>query len=573
MWSASSRGPTHGGRKKPDIVAVAATQHANRGWNPGPVWAASEGTSLANPQVAGAAALLHGSGITDSMAQKAILINSAYQTAGQTGWQADWGWGALDLQQALIERNPTHWHTAAVGGEKVRLYRTMPGAEHDRTTLVWNRRVTGCIGAGCVENIVMGLTNLNLSAWDPETGAVVSTCTAAGPSVEPCAGSRIDNTEQLRMPGGQVGRDTIVKVKAASSVDGLAAEPYAIASRRAITPLVTPEPTTSVTLSASAVRPGEDVQVQAVVRNPSPDLIAENVAVGLDLPAGVQLIAGSQSQSPVGGELNTGAEFTVNWTIRGTSDGTRQIVARTQASRYGEGFETSGSQALIVDSTPPAPAIAVPPGAVANPALGIGWGATDAGSGVASYEVEAAVDGGPFAPWLSATAAGGATYQGAPGHAYRFRARARDRLGNLSGYAHSPEVLVVSQAGNGVGGQGEGTVVVKRHAGLRIVRARLTADKLSVLGALRREASGRVLIGYVPRAAKPKARASGKARSVKPVRTAARVRRGRFAATIRLPRRARKAQRGRLTVAYKGDRRHRPARRFLNVRRTERKRR
>jgi hypothetical protein len=82
----SSRGPTPAGRKKPDLVAVGVTMYADRRWaEPGRgLWSgATQGTSFASPQGAGAAALLAGSGLTDPNMQKAVLINSARQGAAR----------------------------------------------------------------------------------------------------------------------------------------------------------------------------------------------------------------------------------------------------------------------------------------------------------------------------------------------------------------------------------------------------------------------------------------------------------------------------------------------------------
>src|SRR5207248_2626298 len=71
------------------------------------------GTSFASPQVAGAAALLYGAGLTDPLVVKSILLDSA--TLGratpaspmgtQTTWQPDWGWGELNLDAAYRQRD------------------------------------------------------------------------------------------------------------------------------------------------------------------------------------------------------------------------------------------------------------------------------------------------------------------------------------------------------------------------------------------------------------------------------------------------------------------------------------
>src|SRR5207302_10494189 len=105
----SSRGPTPGGRKKPDIVAVASSEFANQHWQrDGNLWSGGSGTSLAAPQGAAAAALLAGSGVTTPIAQKAMLVDSARQgratpsraVGTQTGRPPGWAWGAPTLTRA-----------------------------------------------------------------------------------------------------------------------------------------------------------------------------------------------------------------------------------------------------------------------------------------------------------------------------------------------------------------------------------------------------------------------------------------------------------------------------------------
>ena len=63
--------------------------------------------------------------------------------------------------------------------------------------------------------------------------------------------------------------------------------------------------------------------------------------------------------------------------------------------------------------------------------LTVAWSGTDATSGVGSYDVWAAVDGGAFSPWQIGTTATTAKYPAAAGHTYRFDVQARDLAGNL----------------------------------------------------------------------------------------------------------------------------------------------
>lgn len=267
----------------------------------------------------------------------------------QAGWQPDWGWGMLDLSAALAQR--LNFAGGSVTGGSARFYRSTV-AQGDRATLTWNRRTVGCVGPGCMPE-GLTLSNLDLEQID-ESGAVLN-----------ASASGIDNVEQLRAPAGGTG-SVIYKVKASSEVDGLPAEPFAIAAKNPLTPLTSPEPTAALALGAQETRPGENVAIGATVSNPSPDLEAEAAEATLELPPGVELVGGTQTQTlgTLAKRGEAGDSATAGWTVRGTSDGVKQIVVRTHATKYGEGFSGEGSAVLTVQSPATAP---LPPPAVAPP--------------------------------------------------------------------------------------------------------------------------------------------------------------------------------------------------------------
>ena len=131
----------------------------------------------------------------------------------------------------------------------------------------------------------MTLTNLDLQQLDPATGAVQAQSNSA-----------IDNVEQVRSPGAAA--DAIYKVKATSTVDGLAGR--AVRARRPLgrsrrSPLRSPAVTVDV--DAATQRASDTATVTATVRNPSADLTAENASVTLQLPAGVELLSGAQTRN------------------------------------------------------------------------------------------------------------------------------------------------------------------------------------------------------------------------------------------------------------------------------------
>lgn len=531
----SSRGPSPGGRKKPDLVAVSTSEFANQHWiRDGRLWKGGSGTSLAAPQGAAAAALLAGAGIGAPIAQKAILINSARQGRAaatspmgtQTAWQPDWGWGALDLDAASKER--AHVRMGEVAGGDAHFYRAALQAPGERATLVWNRRALGCIAPGC-DTTSLTLSNLELEQLDPGSG-----------SIEARSASAIDNVEQVRTPSPG---DVVYKVKAASTVDGLPAEPYAITARRPLTRLAAPRPATRVSLTDDAVRPGAEVRVVAEVGNSSPDLSAASTVAALELPPEAEFVSGTPIQTL--GTLSPSEVRFVTWTVRATRDAAARIRVRASATRYGETFASDDTAELTADGSAPSVAIAAPAGRTTASELPVTWSGTDLGVGLRDYDVEVSVDDRPFAPWLPATASTAARYPASPGSRYRFRARARDWLGNASEYAVSSEVAVVGPTAPPEAPPPPPSPAKRTSPDLRIRAITRRGSRLEIRGTLARSAFRAVTFDLL---------ATANGRRVKRGATVFPVA-GRFKLALRVPRRLS----GTLTVRYAGDDSFEPA--------------
>jgi hypothetical protein len=498
----------------------------------GVLWDANNGTSYAAPRVAGAAAVLFGSGITDPLAIKALLINSARpgratpaQAMGtQTTWQPDWGWGELDADSAYQQRTQfatAALHPATAGDAGVSLYAATTTGAGDRATITWNRRAVRCVrpidDPTCPGFLnaasAFTLSNLDLYQYDRATEAL-----------QQQSASAIDNVEQVRATaGGQV----VYKVaNLSSTVDGRADERFALASTRPLTPLAAPVPTASIKSDVAQARTGQDVTVTATMTNTSADLAGTNPQIALELPAGVTLVAGDQIQT-VGSSLAAGATSSAaTWTVRGTADGLRQLTARASMSRYGSTFSGASATSLLVDGTPPVATISAPSGEQTSPAIAIAWSASDSGSGVKDYDVDVATDGGAFATLTASTTTTAATYIGQRGHSYVFRVRARDQVGNVGVYATSPAISVVASR------------VRKASAQLRIGMARWTG-RIAVSGRISPLARRYIVVSF-------RCNRSGTTRSVRP-------RRGRWSATLRPPTRCSRSGRGVLYVRYRGD--------------------
>ncbi len=245
----SSRGPTPGGRKKPDLTAPAGAVVApSMAWNSppsNPDFTAMSGTSFAAPHVAGAMTLLEGAGIPDPMAQRAILINSARDwdgtntglngwTAPQTGWRPEVGWGALDLSTALARRSD-YMLGAVEGGEAAYYRATVPGGS--KATLAYELRgyFVGFPNPG-TQTLTYTQSNLDLHQYTGD-GTEVMPPPAPPHGGGPDALDPNDTVEQVRAPSG--GPHTITyKVEAASTVEGTGAEPFALAGAAQLTQLV-----------------------------------------------------------------------------------------------------------------------------------------------------------------------------------------------------------------------------------------------------------------------------------------------------------------------------------------------
>jgi hypothetical protein len=180
-------------------------------------------------------------------------------------------------------------------------------------------------------------------------------------------------------------------------------------------------------------------------------------------------------------------------------------------------------------------------GTTADPTLAFSWGGTD-GAGVASYDVEVSVDGGPFVPWLTATPRTSAAYVGTAGSRYRFRVRAIDALGNVSAFVDSEETVVAGPPTAPVPPQDDSRPRTATPR-LTLTSSRRSGRRLRIRGTVGAAADGRVTLTWSATVARRRHR----------VRTSARVRGGSFAATVRIPPEARSARRARLVVRFRAD--------------------
>ena len=147
----------------------------------------------------------------------------------------------------------------------------------------------------------------------------------------------------------------------------------------------------------------------------------------------------------------SGADYSVS--VSGCSEGTLAVSIVAGAAYDNLGYlapaEDATSASVLIDRTAPVakkPAAQLREGARltgSSVPVRLVLGASDAGSGIASFDLARSVDGGAYATLLPGTTSTSVSTALAPGHTYRFRVRSRDAAGNVSAWA---EGLVLKPA-------------------------------------------------------------------------------------------------------------------------------
>jgi gametolysin peptidase M11 len=163
------------------------------------------------------------------------------------------------------------------------------------------------------------------------------------------------------------------------------------------------------------------------------------------------LLTGSATGCSVAGLTGSGADYSV--TVSGCSEGTLTVSIDAGTVFDDLGYlapaEAATSNTLLIDRTAPAtkkPAVQLREGATlagSSVPVRLVLGGTDAGSGIASFEIARSIDGGAYATFVPATASTLVSTMVSPSHSYRFRVRSRDRAGNVSAWV---EGLLVKSA-------------------------------------------------------------------------------------------------------------------------------
>jgi hypothetical protein len=380
--SSSSRGPTVGGRKKPDISAPGTSI-----WLPSNYgafsWLQATGTSFSSPAIAGAAALLMDAGVADPRAVKAVLINTA-DDLGTPGWDTAYGWGYYNGARAWSER--TAYSMDSYGGPDteagVRFFERSSAAP-TRATLAWHRHVSYATGGSVASSGT--LNDLDLYLYGANNGTLRASST-----------STKDNVEHV---GSDISEPAVLVAESKGTFTG-ASEIAALAFGSGFAGRLGP----SIGLELSSpgtVAPGTTFQVFASAGNPG-DIRGHLYTVTLSLPPGYTLTSGGATQNL--GSLAPGANATATWTVRAPAAPSPSAPFQVTGSTTSYGWQWNVSAAISVATAAgcsyavePPPPISPEGGMMAvevlaangcpwSSASGVGWlqvveGGTGSGSG------------------------------------------------------------------------------------------------------------------------------------------------------------------------------------------------
>lgn len=341
ITASSSRGPTVGGRKKPDLTAPGTgTMTCNTSGG----FSEMGGTSSAAPKVGAATLLLTDAGVSDPRTIKAILINSADSwedndtaTTADDGakvgkeWNKTYGWGYMDLSHAHFHRNDYFASSVKPKGVAGN-YKLYKGHmfNGEKATLVWERDVT--YNNAATPTSFRNLSDLDLKLYAETTNTLLDSDTTVK-----------DNVHQVAAKASQ---GAVVKVYAySSSFDGVSSEPYTLATEENFALATGPKFTNTITAPTSVIR-NFNFTYTVAVKNTG-DLDAHNVNVKINLPTGFTLVSGAATQNA--GTIADGATKSISWTVKAPNlVTTASISTSTISSSYGEKFTASAAKSINV---------------------------------------------------------------------------------------------------------------------------------------------------------------------------------------------------------------------------------
>jgi RHS repeat-associated protein len=169
------------------------------------------------------------------------------------------------------------------------------------------------------------------------------------------------------------------------------------------------------------------------------------VAAALDDPlAGLAEVVFPEATSPgalvpLSGVTNTVESHAYTFTAASTFTGTAGVLATDRATNV-----TTATFTVVRDDTPPEVWLSVPRRAYST-TIPVTWGAADAQSGVAWYDLDVSVDGGEWQRVLTQTQSTSHQFTDLPGSYYTFRVTATDHVSNVASVAAKASLVVVTK--------------------------------------------------------------------------------------------------------------------------------
>ncbi len=336
----SSRGPTIGGRKKPDITAPGAfIKTLNKDWESEFDFNTWSGTSFAAPHVTGAVLLLmdYFGPPVEPKRIKAVLLNSCGKW-GSVNWNSTYGWGYLNLENAWETRNDSFVrHVSPEGSsDDFDLYLADFRPTRDMATLVWNRHVDYAAN-GNYPNTWYGLNDLDLNLYKHDDGQLLDV-----------SASGKDNVEQVWYQPAET-TQCVIRVEAEDlSFSAVAQEQYALAGPPG---LMFPAdlPQIDVTIVAPAtIQRGRKYKILIKMENMG-DINAIDPSALLSLPPGHTLVENSNPQATKTLVNNQGNVAEAIWVVRAPkTTGTGTISVDVSSYCWGQTWNGSDSFDITV---------------------------------------------------------------------------------------------------------------------------------------------------------------------------------------------------------------------------------
>lgn len=340
ITSSSSRGPTAGGRKKPDITAPG---NNTMSCTPSGSFSNIGGTSSASPHTGGGFVLLWDMGNTSTMGAKAVLLNTtdALEDNGTSStaddvyvagslWNRRYGWGYLNLGQAYLHGLDVFLGSVPAAPETAdyKLYRGEMFAS-ERATLVWQRHVA--YNGATYPTQIESLSDLDLFCFRETDNALLSSSV-----------STIDNVEQLDVDSDAT---VVLKVEAAGTFDpDIPTESFALATQENFVAATGPFLAGSFALPPTVV-PGQTFVLTFNADNDG-DLAAHAVQAQL---SGIAIVTGP-NPAPVGA-IAAGSSAVVTWTVQAPATaGSYPLSVALSSTSYGESFTGTGIGTLVVSA-------------------------------------------------------------------------------------------------------------------------------------------------------------------------------------------------------------------------------